>query len=62
MPCTNKWLVVGKNTEVGNLHPSAELAAEAGNLIGIDYPTKPAAPDDLERLIQEILHKPGSER
>jgi hypothetical protein len=51
-----------KNTKIEDLHPSAGIVAEAGKLIGIDYPAKPAATDDLERLIQEILHKLGSKR
>jgi len=51
-----------KNTKAESPHPSAELASEAGKLVVIDYLTKPAAPDNSERFIQETPHKLGSEQ
>jgi len=39
------------------VYPSAELAVEAMKLGAVDYLIKPVAPDNLERLIREVLLK-----
>jgi DNA-binding NtrC family response regulator len=38
-------------------YPSTELAVEAMKLGAVDYLIKPVAPDELEKLIRDTLHK-----